>query len=74
MNQALIVTQVIISCLLVLCILLQRGQSGLGTVFGGSVMETYRTKRGAESFIFNLTIFLSVVFVATSLAIVITSA
>lgn len=71
--QILFWLQAVISVLIVVSILLQRGTSGLGTVFGGGVNENFRTKRGFEAFIFNVTIVLVVVFVANSLAIAITS-
>jgi protein translocase SecG subunit len=48
-------------------ILLQQKGSGLGAGFGGE-STVYRTKRGAEKFIFRFTIVLAVLFLATSLA------
>lgn len=63
--------QIIISVLIVVVILLQRGDSGLGTVFGGSVTDTFRTRRGFEAFLFNFTIFLVVMLAANAMAIVI---
>lgn len=69
----LYVSQIVVCALLIVCILLQRGNSGLGTMFGGSVAEGYRTKRGFEAFLYNATIFLGVIFVANSLAIIVTT-
>ncbi len=69
--QILFVIQFIICLLLIVSILLQRGTPGLGTVFGGSVAESYRSKRGFEAFIFNFTIFLTVLLVANSIVITI---
>jgi preprotein translocase subunit SecG len=69
--EILIWLQVVISALMIICVLLQKGTSGLGTVFGGGVTETFRTKRGFEAFIYNMTIFLGVLFIANSLAIAI---
>jgi protein translocase SecG subunit len=73
MKDALFISQIVISALLIISILLQRGESGLGTVFGGSVSEAYRTKRGFEAFIYNLTIFLTVLFIGNAVAIAILS-
>lgn len=67
--NALFVIQFVICVLLVLSVLLQRGTPGLGTVFGGSVAETYRSRRGFEAFIFNFTIFLTVALAANSILI-----
>lgn len=46
---------------------MQQKGSGLGSAFGGD-SAVYRTKRGAEKFIFRLTIILAVLFLATALA------
>jgi len=67
--KPLIISQIVISVLVVISVLLQNGNSSLGTVFGGSVTESFRTKRGFEAFIYNFTIVLGVLFVANSLAI-----
>lgn len=74
MNSGLIALQIAVGALLTISVLLQRGQAGLGTVFGGSISEGYRTRRGFEAFLYNFTIFLSVIFVANSIAIIIISA
>lgn len=67
MQNILYIVQIIISVLLIVCILLQQKGSGLGAAFGGD-SAVYRTKRGAEKFIFRLTIILSFLFLATALA------
>lgn len=67
MKNTLYIIQIIISLLLIACILLQQKGSGLGAAFGGD-SAVYRTKRGAEKFIFRLTIILSFLFLATALA------
>lgn len=69
--EALTIVQIVLTVLLIVCILLQRGTSGLGTVFGGSVVDNYRSKRGFEAFIYNFTIIIGVLFVANTLAIAI---
>lgn len=54
-------------------ILLQAKSGGLGTVFGGSSGgEAYRSKRGMEAVLHNLTIFLALVFAVSSLLIAVT--
>lgn len=67
MQTALIILQVGISVLLCLVILVQHRSTGLSATFGGSG-GFYTSKRGAEKFLHNATIVLSVFFVANSLA------
>ena len=67
MQNSLYITQIVISILLMITILMQQKGSGLGSAFGGD-SAVYRTKRGAEKFIFRLTIILSILFLATTLA------
>lgn len=64
------IAQIIISIALVLAILLQaKGAGGVGTLFGGGeATSVFRTRRGLERTLFNLTIGLAVVFVLISLA------
>lgn len=55
---------------LVLSILLQNRNGGLGTVFGGmSGGEFYRSRRGLEAVLYNATIILGILFVILALAI-----
>jgi preprotein translocase subunit SecG len=68
------VTQIILSIVLVLAILLQQQGSGLGTMFGNIGGESYRSKRGAEKVFYNATIILIVLFIVNGLAIAILSA
>lgn len=67
MKNILYIIQIIISILLIVVILLQQKGSGLGMAFGGD-SAIYRTKRGAEKFIFRLTIVLAFLFLATAAA------
>ena len=67
MKNILNILQIVISILLIVTILLQQKGSGLGAAFGGD-SAIYRTKRGAEKFIFRLTIVLSFLFLASALA------
>lgn len=68
------VVEIIISILLIIAIVMQQRGSGLGTMFGGSGGESYRSKRGAEAVLFNATVFLISLFIVVGLAIAIVSA
>lgn len=67
MKNILYTVQIVISILLIVAILLQQKGSSLGMTFGGD-SAIYRTKRGAEKFIFRLTIILAFLFLATAAA------
>ncbi len=67
MHTALIITQTVISVLLILVILIQNRSSGLSSTFGGSGSVS-TSKRGAEKIVFNATIVLGVLFVLSSIA------
>jgi preprotein translocase subunit SecG len=54
--------QIIISIALIAIILMQTKGSGLGGLFGGSDSTVYRTRRGVEKTLFNITIGLAVAF------------
>lgn len=62
------ISQIIVSLLLVLAILLQNRGAGLGGVFGGSG-GVYLTKRGVEKKLFIATIVLAVIFILLSLGV-----
>ena len=68
------VSQIILSIILVVAILLQQQGSGLGSMFGNVGGESYRSKRGAEKLFYNATIILIVLVIANGLAIAILSA
>jgi protein translocase SecG subunit len=58
--------QVIISVLLIAAILLQQRGSSLGGAFGGdNFSAAYHKRRGAELFLFRLSIALGILFVAS---------
>ncbi len=61
------VAQVIIGIVLMIAILLQNREGGVGGVFGGSGGGAYMTKRGFEKKLFNFTIALAIIFVLISL-------
>lgn len=65
MSTYLQIAQIIVAAVLILAVLLQVKGGGLGGVFGteGSV---YRTRRGIEKTLFQLTIVLSILFVLIS--------
>ena len=65
MNIILTTIQIIVSILLVVVIILQPKGGGLGSTFGGSYV---RIRRGAEKFLFQVTIVLSILFVGLSIA------
>ena len=59
--------QIILSILLITAILLQQRGSSLGGAFGGdNFSATYSKRRGAELFLFKLSIGLAVLFVASA--------
>lgn len=58
--------QILLAIILILVIIIQQKGTGLGSTFGGD-LSFYRTKRGAEKMIFNLTIILAFLFIALSI-------
>ena len=66
MQTYLNVAQIILSVALVLVVLLQVRGGGLGGIFG-QPDSVYRTKRGVEKTLFQLTIALVVLFIIVSL-------
>jgi len=69
----LYIVQIILSIALVVAILLQAKGSGLGGIFSSETGGVYKTRRGVEKTLFNLTIGLAVVFFLTSLITVLLS-
>jgi preprotein translocase subunit SecG len=67
--KTLLITQSIISILLVVAILMQNRGEGLGVV-AGDFSGSYHTKRGFEKFLTRSTIVLAVLFLGIALAIV----
>lgn len=66
--MALIILQVITSLALAAAILLQARGTGLSSAaFGGAGSAGWRTKRGAEKFLFSATLVLSLLFLLLSL-------
>jgi preprotein translocase subunit SecG len=65
MTNILNILQIVISILLIISILLQQRGAGLGGAFGGE-SSVYRSKRGIEKTLYNITIILAIIFVITS--------
>jgi preprotein translocase subunit SecG len=66
MQTYLSVAQIVLSVALIMAILLQVRGGGLGGIFG-QADTVFRTKRGVERTLFQLTIALVVLFVITSI-------
>lgn len=66
MQIYLTVAQMVLSVTLVLVLLLQVRGGGLGGIFG-QADTVYRTKRGVEKTLFQLTVVLGVLFITISL-------
>lgn len=67
-TEGIAYVQIVLSVLLILGVLLQQSDAGLGSGFGGGdgFSSGHHTKRGAEKTIFIATIVISIIFVATS--------
>lgn len=62
-QNALLITQIVVSILLVISVLLQNRAEGLGSMFGGGG-EVFRTKRGLEKLLYYVTmIFITIIVV-----------
>lgn len=66
MTVYLNVAQIIVSIALIALTVMQSKGAGLGRMFGGD-SSIYRTRRGVEKTMHNLTVILAVVFFLTSL-------
>ncbi len=60
------IAQILVGIALTLVILLQAKGSGIGAAFGGGTNSSFRTRRGVEKTLFQLTIVLAIVFLAVS--------
>ncbi len=67
MNTFFNVLQIVISVALVLVITLQVKGGGLGGIFGGGGESVFRTKRGVERRLYQMTIALVIIFVIISI-------
>ena len=66
MNTYLNIAQIVLAVALVLAILLQVKGGGLGGIFG-QADSVYRTRRGIEKTLFQLTIVLAVLFIVVAI-------
>jgi preprotein translocase subunit SecG len=65
---ALRIVQIIIAVAVIVFILLQVRGAGLGSIFGGSSAgSVFKTRRGVERLIFNITIVLVILFAVVSI-------
>jgi preprotein translocase subunit SecG len=60
------VAQILVSIALTVLVLLQAKGSGIGTALGGGTTSSFRTRRGVEKTLFQLTIVLAIVFLIIS--------
>ena len=60
------IAQILVAIALTVVILLQAKGSGIGTALGGGTSSSFRTRRGVEKTLFQLTIVLAVIFLAVS--------
>ena len=73
MGVYLNIAQIVTSVALVAVILLQVRSGGLGGVFGSTESSVYKTRRGVERTLFNITVGLSIAFfIITVLNVIVT--
>lgn len=60
------IAQILVAIILTVVILMQAKGSGIGTALGGGTSGSFRTRRGVEKTLFQLTIVLSIAFLAIS--------
>ncbi len=69
LTAALPYIEIALSLLLIIGIVLQQRGSSLGGAFGGdNFSSTFYKRRGAEKFLFNATIVVAILFVASAIA------
>lgn len=64
----LLLAQCVVAIALIALVLLQAKDAGLSSMFGGSDMGVYRTRRGVEKTMFDATIALGILFAVLALA------
>ena len=70
MAHTLHLIQIISSLFLIALVLLQRTQGDMGSSLGDNA-SIFQTRRGAERFLFLLTVAMAVIFIGSSLAVII---
>ncbi len=71
MKTFLYLTEIVTAIALIVLVLLQAKDAGWSSMFGGSDMGVYRTRRGVERTMFNATIALTIFFAVLSLVTVV---
>lgn len=61
------IAQILVASLLTVVLLFQAKGSGIGTALGGGSGGSFRTRRGVEKSLFQLTIVLAIVFLVISI-------
>lgn len=64
---AICIIQIVLSVAVIFFVLLQVRGAGLGSAFGSSTSSVFKTRRGVERLIFNITIVFVILFAAVSL-------
>ena len=67
MTEGIQIALIVVSIILIVAPLMQLRGGGLGTIFG-SETSSFRTRRGFEKTLFQLTILLAVIFVGLAIA------
>lgn len=67
LQTAFNIAQILISITLIIVLTLQAKGSGFGSALGGQTSSVFRTRRGVEKTLFQLTVVLAAVFLAISL-------
>lgn len=65
-TTALNLAQILVSVTLAIVLILQAKGSGFGAALGGSTSSVFKTRRGVEKTLFQLTIILAVIFIIVS--------
>lgn len=66
MKNILLIIQIVVSISMIILILIQAKGVGLGRAWGGGG-EFYKSRRGVEKVVFNLTLILSALFLISSI-------
>ena len=66
MNPALQLAQLILAIILIVAVLIQVRNSGMGSALGGSDSSFFSARRGIDRVTFNFTTFISVLFFVVS--------
>jgi preprotein translocase subunit SecG len=67
LETAIYIAQILVSVALVALLLLQAKGSGFGAALGGSSGSVFRTRRGVEKTLLQLTVVLTIIFVVICL-------